>query len=130
WENAKQLEEHLHRIEEAKKRDHRKLGRELGLFYFSDDIGPGLPLFTPKGEILRYLMESYVRETQTRYGYQHVWTGHLVKEELYVKSGHWEHYGDVMFPPMIDGENAYLLKPMNCPSHMTLFSADMHSYRD
>ena len=131
WENAKQLEEYLHRIEEAKKRDHRKLGRELGLFYFSDDIGPGLPLFAPKGEILRHLMESYVRETQTRYGYQHVWTGHLVKEELYKKSGHYENYYESMFPPMQDEDLAMRLKPMNCPSHMTLFKEmGKHSYRE
>ena len=131
WENAKQLDEYLHRIEEAKKRDHRKLGRELGLFYFSDDIGPGLPLFAPKGEMLRYLMESYVRETQTRYGYQHVWTGHLVKEELYKKSGHYENYYESMFPPMQDEDLAMRLKPMNCPSHMTLFKEmGKHSYRE
>jgi threonyl-tRNA synthetase len=131
WENARQLEEHLHRIEEAKKRDHRKLGRELGLFYFSDDVGPGLPLFAPKGEILRYLMESYVRETQTRYGYQHVWTGHLVKEDLYKKSGHYDNYYDAMFPPMQDEDLTMRLKPMNCPSHMTLFKEmGKHSYRE
>jgi len=131
WENAKQLEEHLHRIEEAKKRHHRKLGRELGLFYFSDDVGPGLPLFAPKGEMLRYLMESYVRETQTRYGYQHVWTGHLVKEDLYKKSGHYDNYYDAMFPPMQDEDLTMRLKPMNCPSHMTLFKEmGRHSYRE
>jgi len=131
WENARQLEEYLHRIEEAKKRDHRKLGRELGLFYFSDDVGPGLPLFAPKGEILRYLMESYVRETQTRYGYQHVWTGHLVKEDLYKKSGHYDNYYDAMFPPMQDEDLTMRLKPMNCPSHMTLFKEmGKHSYRE
>ena len=81
------MEQYLWQIEEAKKRDHRKLGKELGLFYFSDDVGPGLPLFTPKGEMLRHLMEKYVREAQTRYGYQHVWTGHLVKEDLYPALG-------------------------------------------
>ncbi|MRS05951.1 threonine--tRNA ligase, partial [bacterium] len=74
WEKQEQLKEYLWRLEEAKKRDHRKLGKELGLFYFSDDVGPGLPLFTPMGEILRYLMEGYVRDLQTHYGYQHVWT--------------------------------------------------------
>jgi len=131
WETAQQLEEYLWRQEEAKKRDHRKLGKELGLFYFSDDIGPGLPLFTPKGEMLRYLMENYVRETQTRYGFQHVWTGHLAKEELYHKSGHYENYKDAMFPPMLDEGVAYRLKPMNCPSHMTLYKEmGLHSYRE
>ncbi len=131
WENKEQLDEYLWRLEEAKKRDHRKLGRELGLFFFSDDIGPGLPLFTPKGEILRHLMEEYVREAQTRYGYQHVWTGHLVKEDLYKKSGHYDNYIDTMFPPMQDEDIVLRLKPMNCPSHMTLFKEmGRHSYRE
>jgi threonyl-tRNA synthetase len=131
WNSREELEAHLHRLEEAKRRDHRKLGKELGLFHFSDDVGPGLPLFTPKGEMLRYVMESFVRETQTRYGYQHVWTGHMVKESLYHKSGHYENYSDVMFPPMEDEGVAYRLKPMNCPSHMTLFKEmGIHSYRD
>ena len=131
WQTAAELEDYLWRQEEAKKRDHRKLGKELGLFYFSDDVGPGIPLFTPKGEMLRHLMEDYVRETQTRYGYQHVWTGHLVKEDLYHKSGHYENYKDSMFPPMVDENVSYRLKPMNCPSHMTLYKEmGLHSYRE
>jgi threonyl-tRNA synthetase len=131
WNSKKELEAYLFRLEEAKRRDHRKLGRELNLFYFSDDVGPGLPLFTPKGEMLRHLMEGFVRETQTRYGYQHVWTGHMVKESLYHKSGHYENYSDVMYPPMEDEGVAYRLKPMNCPSHMTLFKEmGLHSYRE
>jgi threonyl-tRNA synthetase len=131
WNSAKELEEYLWRLEEAKKRDHRKLGKELGLFYFSEDIGPGLPLFTPRGEMVRHLMEEYVRDTQTRYGYQHVWTGHLVKEDLYKRSGHYDNYKDVMFPPMVDENITFRLKPMNCPSHMTLFrEMGTHSYRD
>jgi threonyl-tRNA synthetase len=131
WETAQQLEEYLWRQEEAKKRDHRKIGKDMGLFYFSDDIGPGIPLFTPKGEMLRHLMEDYVRETQTRYGFEHVWTGHLVKEELYKKSGHYDNYRDVMYPPMVDEGVSYRLKPMNCPSHMTLYKEmGLHSYRE
>ncbi len=131
WHNPQELEEYLWKLEEARKRDHRTLGKELGLFYFSEDIGPGLPLFTPKGEMLRHLMEDYVREVQTRYGYQHVWTGHLVKEELYHRSGHYENYKDSMFPAMVDENVAYRLKPMNCPSHMTLYKEmGIHSYRD
>ena len=131
WETAAQLEEYLRNIEEAKKRDHRKLGKELGLFVFSDDVGPGLPLFTPRGEIVRHLMEDYVRQTQTRYGYEHVWTGHMVKEDLYKRSGHYDNYRDVMFPPMIDEDMSFRLKPMNCPSHMTLYKEmGIHSYRD
>src|SRR6266540_6672319 len=131
WNSKAELDAHLHRLEEARRRDHRKLGKELGLFYFSEDVGPGLPLFTPKGEILRHTMESYVRETQTRYGYQHVWTGHMVKESLYYKSGHYENYRDVMFPPMVDEDVVFRLKPMNCPSHMTLYKEmGIHSYRE
>jgi threonyl-tRNA synthetase len=131
WKTPKELEEYLWKLEEAKKRDHRKLGKELGLFYFSDDVGPGLPLFTPKGEMLRHIMESFVRETQTRYGYEHVWTGHLVKEDLYKRSGHYDNYKDAMFPPMQDEGVTFRLKPMNCPSHMTLYKEmGMHSYRD
>ena len=131
WRNAQELEEYLWRIEEAKKRDHRKLGKELGLFYFSDDVGPGLPLFTPKGEMLRYLMENYVRDVQTRFGYQHVWTGHLVKEDLYKRSGHYDNYKESMFPPMQDENVVFRLKPMNCPSHMTLYrEMGRHSYRE
>ena len=131
WKTAEELEQYLWKLEEAKKRDHRKLGKELGLFYFSDDVGPGLPLFTPKGEMLRHIMESYVREAQTRYGYQHVWTGHLVKEDLYHRSGHYDNYKDAMFPPMEDEGVKFRLKPMNCPSHMTLYKEmGMHSYRD
>ncbi len=125
-----ELDAYLEGLEEARRRDHRRLGRELGLFVFSDDVGSGLPLFLPKGETLRHTMEEYVRETQARYGYQHVWTGHVVKEDLYRRSGHLQHYGDVMFPPMVDGDDVYRLKPMNCPSHMTLYKAGLHSYRD
>ncbi len=131
WHNPQELKDYLWRLEEAKKRDHRKLGKELGLFYFSDDIGPGLPLFTPKGEMLRYLMENYVRDLQTQYGYQHVWTGHLVKEDLYKRSGHYDNYKDSMFPPMVDENVTFRLKPMNCPSHMTLYKEmGRHSYRE
>ena len=131
WETPQQLEEYLWKLEEARKRDHRKLGKELGLFYFSEDIGPGLPLFTPKGETVRRLMEDYVREVQTRYGFQHVWTGHLVKEDLYKRSGHYDNYKDVMFPPMVDENITFRLKPMNCPSHMTLYKEmGLHSYRE
>ncbi len=131
WQTSKELEAYLWRLDEAKKRDHRKLGKELGLFYFSDDVGPGLPLFTPKGEMLRHLMETYVRDVQTKYGFQHVWTGHLVKEDLFKRSGHYDNYKDVMFPPMVDENITFRLKPMNCPSHMTLFKEmGRHSYRE
>jgi threonyl-tRNA synthetase len=131
WRSAEELEQYLRRLEEARKRDHRKIGKELGLFTFSDDIGPGLPLFGPRGEMLRHLMEDYVRQVQTRRGYQHVWTGHLVKEDLYRRSGHYDNYRESMFPPMTDEGVTFRLKPMNCPSHMTLYrEMGRHSYRE
>jgi threonyl-tRNA synthetase len=130
WPTEKQLRAYLRRLEEARGRDHRKIGKDLGLFTFSPEVGAGIPLFLPKGEMLRHLMEGYVREVQSRHGYDHVWTGHLVNEKLYARSGHLEHYNDSMFPPMVDGETRYRLKPMNCPSHMTLFNSEAHSYRD
>src|SRR3712207_1241389 len=130
WPTEKELKAYLRRLEEAKERDHRRVGKDLGLFTFSPDVGAGIPLFLRKGEVLRHLMEDYVREVQTRRGYDHVWTGHLVSERLYERSGHLEHYREAMYPPMVDGETRYRLKPMNCPSHMTLFNASVHSYRD
>ena len=130
FQSKEELEHHLWLLEEARKRDHRKLGRELGLFTFSEDIGAGLPIFFPRGEIVRFEMERYVRDLQTRYGYQHVWTGHMVRESLYARSGHLENYADVMYPAMEDEEVRMRLKPMNCPSHMTLFNAGHHSYRE
>jgi len=130
WSTEKQLKAYLKRLEEARARDHRKIGRDLDLFTFSPEVGAGIPLFLPRGEMLRHLMEGYVREVQSRHGYDHVWTGHLVNEKLYARSGHLEHYNDSMFPPMVDGETRYRLKPMNCPSHMTLYNSEAHSYRD
>jgi threonyl-tRNA synthetase len=125
-----ELDRYLELLEEARKRDHRRLGKELELFVFSDDVGQGIPLFLPKGEIIRHTMESYVREVQTRYGFEHVWTAHVAKAELYKKSGHWDHYRDVMWPPMDDEGELFFLKPMNCPSHMTLYKSQLHSYRE
>jgi threonyl-tRNA synthetase len=131
WKSSQELEDYLWKLEEARKRDHRKLGKELGLFYFSEEVGPGLPLFTPKGETLRYIMENYVRDLQAKHGYQHVWTGHVVKEDLYKRSGHYDNYKDAMFPPMVDENMIFRLKPMNCPSHMTLYNEmGLHSYRE
>jgi threonyl-tRNA synthetase len=130
WPTEKELKAYLRRLEEARARDHRKIGKDLDLFTFSPDTGAGIPLFLPKGEMMRHLMEDFVREVQTRHGYEHVWTGHLVNEALFAKSGHLEHYRESMFPPMIDGETRYRLKPMNCPSHMTLYNSRAHSYRD
>ncbi|MGH3089778.1 MAG: threonine--tRNA ligase [Rubrobacteraceae bacterium] len=130
WPTEKQLKAYLKRLEEARERDHRKIGKDLELFTFSPDVGAGIPLFLPKGETLRHLMESYVREVQTRRGYDHVWSGNIANQKLYEKSGHLEHYIDDMFPPMEDGDTKYRLKPMNCPSHMIIFNSQAHSYRD
>ena len=143
WNTQEELDRYLWQLEEARKRDHRKIGRELGLFVFSDDIGPGLPLFLPKGEQVRHLMEAYVREVQEQHGYQHVWTGNVGRVRLYKRSKHWEHYRDSMFPNMKEdrdireGEspeevenNSFELKPMNCPSHITLYKSQRHSYRE
>ncbi len=135
WFTQEELDQYLWRLEEAQKRDHRKLGRELKLFIISDEVPAGVPMFLPRGEMLRYLMESYVRETQERYGYQHVWTGHLGKVHLYKTSKHWFTYRENMFPVM-QGEQediedeGYVLKPMNCPHHIMLYKSQMHSYRE
>ncbi len=135
WFTQEELDQYLWRLEEAMKRDHRKLGRELKLFVLSDDVCAGVPMFLPRGEMLRYLMENYVRQTQEKYGYQHVWTSHLGKVRLYKTSKHWFTYRENMFPIM-KGEqeqsedDAYLLKPMNCPHHILLYKSQMHSYRE
>ncbi len=135
WFTQEELDQYLWRLEEAQKRDHRKLGRELKLFVFSDEVPAGVPLFLPRGEMLRHLMEDYVRTTQENYGYQHVWTSHLGKVSLYKTSRHWYTYREDMFPIM-KGEqeqsedDAYLLKPMNCPHHILMYKSQMHSYRE
>ncbi len=135
WFTQEELDQYLWRLEEAQKRDHRKLGRELKLFTLSEDVSPGVPLFYPRGEMLRHLMEGYVRETQERYGYQHVWTSHIGKARLYKTSKHWYTYRENMFPIMkgdqeLSDDDAYILKPMNCPHHILLYKSQMHSYRE
>jgi threonyl-tRNA synthetase len=135
WFNQKELEQYLWLLEEAAKRDHRKLGRDLKLFVMSENLPGGVPMFLPNGEMLRHQMESYVRETQERYGYQHVWTSHLGRVRLYKTSRHWYNYRESMFPIMQGDQeqsedDAYILKPMNCPHHILLFKAQTHSYRE
>ena len=125
-----ELDAHFERLAEAEQRDHRRLGRELQLFTFSEDIGAGVPLLLPKGAIIRSEMERYIRELQDARGYSEVWTGHIARSRLFQRSGHLENYADVMFPPMQDGDDAYFLKPMNCPVHMTLYNTGLHSYRE
>ncbi len=145
------LEEHLERLELAKQRDHRKLGKELGLFMFSNKVGPGLPMWLPKGAILRETLVDFLKEEQLKRGYQPVITPHIGRLELYKTSGHYPYYAESQFPPMFedradaavlrpdeanegivpdDGREGYLLKPMNCPHHTQIYDHVPHSYRD
>lgn len=126
----KELDEYLHMLEEAKKRDHRKLGKELGIFTFDDDIGPGLPLWMPNGAIVIEQLEKLAKETEEQAGYKRVVTPHIAKETLYLTSGHLPYYQDSMYPPMeLDGTK-YYLKAMNCPHHHKIFAAEPKSYKD
>ena len=127
---SKELDAYFTHLEEAQRRDHRRIGRELNLFTFHEDVGAGIPLFLPKGAVIRHEMENFIRELQESRGYQEVWTGHLAKRELFQRSGHLENYADDMFPGMVDEDTEYFLKPMNCPLHMTLYNQTLHSYRE
>ena len=123
-----ELDAHLARLEEAKKRDHRKLGRELGLFMLADE-GPGFPFFLPNGMVLKNTLLDYWREVHKRYGYVEVSTPIILNQELWHRSGHWDHYKDNMYTTVIDGED-YAVKPMNCPGGMLVYKSEPHSYRD
>ncbi len=128
----KELKEYLILLEEAKKRDHRKLGKELELFTFSEDVGMGLPLWLPKGTLLRDRLEQFLRKAQGKAGYQQVVTPHIANKKLYVKSGHWEKYGEDSFQPIRTPEEGelFMLKPMNCPHHCEIYKSKPRSYRD
>ncbi|MEY2859485.1 MAG: hypothetical protein RLZZ74_3801 [Cyanobacteriota bacterium] len=136
WETPEQLAEYHRRKEEALKRDHRKLGKELGLFIFADAVGSGLPLWTPKGTILRSQLEDYLKQEQTKRGYLPVVTPHLAKVDLFKISGHWQNYKEDMFPMMAESEAAaaaeqgFVLKPMNCPFHIQIYQSELRSYRE
>ncbi|WP_368503590.1 threonine--tRNA ligase [Alkalihalophilus sp. As8PL] len=123
------LDEHLRLLEEAKERDHRKLGKELGIFALSQKVGQGLPLWLPKGATVRRVIERYIVDKEERLGYQHVYTPILGSSELYKTSGHWDHYKDDMFPVMERDNEEFVLRPMNCPHHMMVYKQDMRSYR-
>lgn len=131
FETKEELDTHLKQIEEAKKRDHKKLGRELDLFLISDEVGGGLPLFTPKGFLLRRNLENFLISEKESRGYTFVWTPHIAKSDLYVRSGHWQKY-DAMYPPMNfkEDEEAYVMKAMNCPHHFQIYLSKKHSYRE
>ncbi|KQX75613.1 MULTISPECIES: threonine--tRNA ligase [Aeromicrobium] len=130
WETKEALDEHLHRIEEAQRRDHRRLGTELDLFSFPDEIGSGLPVFHPKGGVIKREMEDYVRRRHIEEGFEYVGTPHVAKEGLFYTSGHLPYYGEGMFPALdMDGQD-YRLKAMNCPMHNLIFRSRQRSYRE
>ncbi|MEW5987964.1 MAG: threonine--tRNA ligase [Chloroflexota bacterium] len=130
WPNKEQLDEYLQRLEEAKARDHRRLGKELGLFHISQTVGTGLPLWLPKGAILRETLEGFLRQAQVERGYLPVITPHIAKIDLYITSGHYPYYKDSQYTPIdVDGEK-FMLKPMNCPHHIEIYKSAPRSYRD
>ncbi len=130
WESKEELDGYLHRLEEAEKRDHRKLGRELDLFSFPDEIGSGLAVFHPKGGVIKREMEDYVRRRHIEEGFEYVGTPHITKDQLFYTSGHLPYYADTMFPPMeFEGSN-YMIKPMNCPMHNLIYRSRGRSYRE
>jgi threonyl-tRNA synthetase len=136
WESPEQLAEYKRRKEEALRRDHRKLGKELGLFLFSDLVGPGLPLWTPKGTLVRTLLKDFLEKEQLKRGYLPVVTPHIAKPDLFKMSGHWQKYKEDMFPLMAEDEVAaaeeqgFVLKPMNCPFHIQIYKNELRSYRE
>ncbi|MCL6633130.1 MAG: threonine--tRNA ligase [Alicyclobacillus herbarius] len=125
-----ELDAYLQQLEEAKQRDHRKLGKDLGIFMLSKEVGQGLPLWLPNGATVRRIIERYIVDLEESLGYQHVYTPHLASVELYKISGHWQHYHDDMYPPMQMDNEELVLRPMNCPHHMMIYKSQMHSYRD
>ncbi|MBD2447574.1 threonine--tRNA ligase [Nostoc sp. FACHB-152] len=136
WETPEQLAEYKRRKEEALRRDHRKLGKELGLFIFSDQVGPGLPLWTPKGTVLRSILEDFLKQEQLKRGYLPVVTPHIARVDLFKTSGHWQKYKEDMFPLMAENEAAaaleqgFVMKPMNCPFHIQIYKSELRSYRE
>lgn len=131
FSSQQELDEYLTKLEEAKKRDHRKIGKELGLFTFSDLVGSGLPLYTQKGALVRRLLTSYVEELQSKEEYMQVWTPQIAKAELFKKSGHYDKYHEDMFKVVSNySDEEMYLKPMNCPQHTQIYASEMRSYRD
>jgi threonyl-tRNA synthetase len=130
WNSKEELADYLTMLEEAQKRDHRKLGRELDLFSVSEEIGPGLILWHPKGGMIRYLVEQFEQQEQLKRGYDLVYTPHIASEKIYKTSGHLETYGENMYSPMSIEEVDYYLKPMNCPGHIMIYKGNVHSYRE
>ncbi|CAI2716920.1 threonine--tRNA ligase [Nitrospina watsonii] len=130
WRNKDELKQYLDRLEEAKRRDHRKLGKELDLFSMSEDVGPGLILWHPKGSRIRYIVEEFWRQQHYKNGYELVYTPHTAKSDLWQTSGHFDFYKENMFAPMDVENKEYILKPMNCPFHIQIYKSHLRSYRD
>jgi threonyl-tRNA synthetase len=130
WPSEAELEDYFKRLELARERDHKKLGRELGLFFIDDKVGKGLPMWLPRGATVRRLLEEYILDVERRGGYQHVYTPHIASVELYKTSGHLQSFRDSMFPPFGVEDEEYVLRPMNCPHHIRVFQHEPHSYRD
>ena len=130
FKTEEELNNHLQELEEAKERDHRKIGKDLGIFMFSDLVGKGLPMWLPNGFIVRRALVDYITDKEIAHGYKHVMTPSLGSVDLYKTSGHWDHYKEDMFPAMELDNESYVLRPMNCPHHMMMFKNSMHSYRD
>ena len=130
FDSEELLEKHLEFLEECKQRDHRKLGKELGIFMFADLVGRGLPMWLPNGFLVRRALVDYITDKEIALGYKHVMTPSLGNVDLYKTSGHWDHYKEDMFPAMELDDEAYVLRPMNCPHHMMMFKNSLHSYRD
>jgi threonyl-tRNA synthetase len=136
WETPEQLAEYKRRKSEALRRDHRKLGKELGLFIFSDQVGPGLPLWLPKGTVLRSTLEDFLKQEQLKRGYLPVVTPHIARVDLFKTSGHWQKYHEDMFPLMSEneaerlGEQGFVMRPMNCPFHIQIYKSELRSYRE
>ena len=131
WFTQDELDAYLERLEEARRRDHRKIGKDLELFTVSDEVGAGLPLWLPNGATVRRTLERYIVDVELKGGYQHVYTPSLAKLDLYKTSGHWEHYHDTMYPPMeMESGEELVLRPMNCPHHIEIYKSKMRSYRD
>lgn len=130
FDTKEELDDYLNKREEAKKRDHRKIGKELGLFTFSEKVGPGLPLFTPKGTKIRNLITEKIAKIQEQYGYEQVCIPHITKSDLYKTSGHWDKYKDDLFHVRGKSDAEFVMKPMNCPHHTQIFDAEPRSYRD
>lgn len=130
FETKEELEKHLTELEEAKLRDHRKIGKDLGIYFIDDLVGRGLPMYLPNGFILWNELETYIRNKEIKNGYKHVLTPPLGNVNLYKTSGHLEHYKDAMFPIMEVEDEEYVLRPMNCPHHMMIYGHDLHSYKD